>query len=291
MPDPAHHAGFTREGEELGYCMRGMYTRCELVARDGTRRALSSAEGGDSPRADPAKDREIERWMKSAGLPALAPGDCALHARPLDGTWAYPDIVLDVVTVAATLKKDGKGGDELVAQPVVRLGGAVSGEAPVHPITFRPPRLALSPPAKGEVPYNWTELNALALSPDGAELGVVVHSYCMEWCDDFEVVRMPAARFASLVYNDTGFRAYQKGDLDRAADLFLKAAFVDPSRELPAYNLACAWARKGDPRAELALGLAVARGGDAVRARAAKDADFDSVRAAAWFVSLVSRVR
>lgn len=100
---------------------------------------------------------------------------------------------------------------------------------------------------------------------------------------------MPAARFASMVYNDTGFRLLQKGLLDRAAELLLRAAFVDPTRELPADNLACTYARMGDARAEAALGLAVARGGDTVRTRAAKDKDFDTVRSSPWFVQAIAK--
>ena len=102
------------------------------------------------------------------------------------------------------------------------------------------------------------ELNALVLSPDAAELGIVVHANCMKWYDEFQIARMPVARFASLVYDDTGFRALQ----------------------------ACAYARKNDSLAETALTLAITRGGDAVRARAAKDRDFDGVRGAPWFVEL-----
>ena len=94
----------------------------------------------------------------------------------------------------------------------------------------------------------------------------------------------------SLVYNDAGFRAFEKGKLDRAVDLFARAAYAAPSREqLPAYNLPCAYARLHDGRAEAALDLAIKRGGDAVRARAVKDKDFESVRSATWFLKLTTR--
>ena len=68
----------------------------------------------------------------------------------------------------------------------------------------------------------------------------------------------------------------------------MRAAYVDPARELPAYNLACAYARLNDPRAEAALALAIERGGDAVRARAPKDKDLASVRSAPWFTKLTT---
>jgi hypothetical protein len=281
LPDPAEHAGFTKDGAELGYCMHGMNTRCELVDRAGKTRTMSSAKEGDSPASDPAKEKEIAAFVKESGLPALAKGDCVLHPPKLTGTWAYPDVVVNVVSVASSFKNE-----RLVSQPLVRLGGAVGGEPPVLPITYAPPRL---PMPRGQIPFNTTELNALALSPDGTELGVVVHTYCGEWCDHFQVVRMPVGRFASLVYNDTGFKALKAGQLDRAAELFLRAAYVDETRELPAYNLACVYARLGDARAEPALALAVARGGDPVRARAPLDADLASVRTAPWFVKLTSR--
>lgn len=289
LPDPAEHAGFTSDGEELGYCVQAMSLRCELVDRDGKTRKMSSQKNGDSPSGDPAKERAIVAFMKDEGLPALARGDCTLRPPALTGTWAYPDIVVNVARIAASFAK-GKASadDKLVSQPLVRVGGAVLGEAPVYPLTYSAPHHTMTPASLGEIPYNVTELNALVLSPEGAELGVVVHANCMEWCDEFQVARMPASRFASLVYNDTGFRALEQGKLERAVELFSRAAYVDETRELPAYNLACAYARKNDPHAEAALSLAIDRGGDAVRARAVKDKDFDGVRSAAWFTKLTA---
>jgi len=274
---------------ELGYCAKAMGSRCELVDRNGKTRAMASQTSmreGNGPQ-DLVNDRLIADFLKDSGLPRLAQGDCTLRPPPLAGTWAHPDIVVNVLRLEASFKKGPTPVEDKVAsQPLVRVGGAVDGEPPVYPLTYSAPHRVMTPPTLGEIPYNVTELNALVLSPDGTELGVVVHANCMEWCDDFQVARMPAARFASLVYNDAGFRALKQGKLERAIELFLRAAYVDEARELPAYNLACAYARKGDPLAETALELAITRGGDAVRTRAAKDKDFDSVRAAPWFVKL-----
>lgn len=292
LPDPAEHAGFTKDGEELGYCAQGMFTRCELVDRAGKTRSMSSQSKGDSPDGDPKKEREIAAFLKSSGIPALKRGDCVLKPPPLDGSWAYSDITVNVINVDATYKKGSATADDtLISQPLVRIGGTVSGEPPTFPITYSPPHRKLSPPASGEIPYNTTEVNALTLSPDGKEIGIVIHAYCMEWCDDYQVVRMPASRFASMVYNDAGFAAYKKGQLDRAAELFTKAAFADDARELPAYNLACTYAKKNDPRAEAALTLAIARGGDPVKVRAVKDKDFDGVRTAPWFVKATAAAK
>ena len=291
LPDPAAHAGFTRDGAELGYCMQGMAMRCELLDRDGNTRTMSSQRRGDSPGSDPAKEKPINDFIKDEGLPALTRGDCTLRPPPLTGTWSYPDIVVNVATIAASFKKGpGSSDEKLVSQPMVRIGGAIGGEPPVHPLSYSAPHHVMKPASLGEIPFNTASLNALALSPDGSELGIVIHANCMEWCDEFQVVRMPTSRFASLVYNDVGYRAYKKGALDRAAELFARAAFIDDTRELPAYNLACVYARQGDAvRAEAALNLAITRGdAAAVRARAAKDNDFDAVRTAPWFVRAVS---
>jgi hypothetical protein len=266
-----------------------MSTRCELVDRDGKTRAMTSARNGDSPSGDPAKERAIDDFVKASGLPRLGEGGCLLRPPPLAGTWPYSDIAVSVLRLDASFKSGPTPAEQkLVSQPLVRVGGAVSGEGPVYPLTYAAPHHMMTPTTLGEIPFNVTELNALVLSPDTKELGIVVHANCMEWCDEFQIARMPVSRFASLVYNDTGFRALQQNKLDRAIELFLRAAYVDPSRELPAYNLACAYARKGEPLAEAALELAITRGGDAVRARAAKDKDFDGVRSAPWFARLVA---
>ncbi len=289
LPDPATDAGFTRDGAELGYCMHGMATVCELLDRSGHKRSLTSSRSDGMPGPDSAQDKVIAAFVKESGLPTLARHDCMLRPPPLTGTWAYPDIVVHASRLDPSFAKGPTGNeDKLLSQPLVKLGGAALGEAPVYPLTYSPPHRPLVPPSAGEIPFNVTELNALALSPDGTELGIVIHANCMEYCDDFQIVRMPVSRFASLVYNDTGYRALQQDKLDRAADLFLRAAFIDPTRELPAYNLACAYARLNDPRAEAALDLAIQRGGDAVRARAPKDKDFASVRSAPWFTKLTT---
>lgn len=43
LPDPAEHAGFTKDGAELGYCLYGRNTRCKLVDRAGKKRTMTSA--------------------------------------------------------------------------------------------------------------------------------------------------------------------------------------------------------------------------------------------------------
>lgn len=88
---------------------------------------------------------------------------------------------------------------------------------------------------------------------------------------------------------DAGFRAHKAKDYDRAADLFARAAFIDADHKLAPYDLACAYAKKSDAlRAEVALSLAIERGGPTVKIRAKADADFKELKAAAWFEKLVA---
>lgn len=281
LPDPAFLAGFTRDGEELGYCMHAMGLRCELVDRAGHHRA--EAAGGPQPDgADPKlqkKEADLERAMRDTGLPELKNANCELHPPPPRGTFRFGDIKLAVMPIAGTFDKDAPK-----SEPTVKVGGSVGGEKPVYPFVYgRPNRKANEPPRYS----NGTELNVLTLSPDEKELGIVTHSNCMEWCDEFEIVRMPVERFAASVYNDAGFRAYKAGNLDRAKELFARAAYIDASHELAAYNLACVYAKQGDAaHTEPALALAIRRGGDAVKKRARNDADFVSVKTAPWFEKL-----
>jgi hypothetical protein len=111
----------------------------------------------------------------------------------------------------------------------------------------------------------------------------------MEWCNEVVIARMTTGKLASAIYNDTGFRLYQKKDYVASRDLFLKAAWADPGAPLPPYNLACAYALLGDAaNAAKALKLAIAVGGEKVKWRAKKDADFSSVLGATWFQTLTS---
>jgi hypothetical protein len=56
---------------------------------------------------------------------------------------------------------------------------------------------------------------------------------------------------------------------------------------LPAYDLARAYARAGDERAQPALDAALEHGGEAARQRALRDPDFDGVRTGPWFRRMV----
>ncbi len=278
MNDPALRVGFTKDGVLFGYCSEGggrdpQVTSCEWIDHDGRTTTMSS-ESKDG--FDAKKKKALDAFLRDNDVPEVKSADpLSAQAPPLVGRWAFSDITLDVLRVAASPDKTGA----LSAPAVVKLGGSVAGDAPVYPLVLS------NNPIPGAPPH-FAVMNILAVSPDGRDIGMVGHFFACEYCDSFLAKRMPVAAVASAIYNDTGFRAHGKGDYARSAALFEKAVAADPSAKLPPYNLACAWARLGEPRAKDALAFAIAHDPDAKR-RAAKDKDFDKVRTDPWFVELV----
>ena len=121
------------------------------------------------------------------------------------------------------------------------------------------------------------------VTKSGDDLGVVAVSKGTGWHEEAHAARLGVKEFAGRVYNDTGMRVLARGDAAGAATLFEKAEAARPDAALFSYNLACAYARSGNASAEAALARAIKRGGAAIGKRAAADADFASVRDAAWF--------
>lgn len=275
MNDPARWVGFTSDGAEYGYCAElggrdPQMTICETLLRDGTTKLRSS----DDAKHDfsPGLMKELSTWRATSGMTTLRfDGDWSKWtAKPVKADWSYGDV---------TIWANPVGGDGVKINAVVKVGGAVDGEDPVYPIVLE------QKPRGSGFTYHTSWVNDLSISPDGTEIGVVGGVFCMEWCDDFVVYRNGTAAFASLVYNDTGFRHHKKAEWARAAELFLKATWADPKAKLPPYNLACAWARLNDERAKDALAVAIERDPSA-KARAVKDDDFAEVKDAAWFHAL-----
>jgi hypothetical protein len=279
LPDPAQWAGFTNDGA-FGYCANvHMVLECETIDAKGKPvfTESSASKGGAQPAflSDPIAERRIHAWMKTVGMPAIEERDCNLYPPPATGTWAYGEVTLHVASV--------EGNQDAGTPPAVRLGGAIDGEAPVFPMKIDGPSRQMHDDA-----YALIDVNVLALSKDGAELGLVVHVTWGEYSDMLEVHRIRVDDLASRIYNDTGYAAYKRGDLTRAASLFARAHAADAKKSLPAYNLACANARLHDAgAAEEALAAAIAIDGDTIRARARTDHDFDGVRTDAWFKKLV----
>jgi hypothetical protein len=263
MNDPAHVVGFSRDGTEFGYCAFGggidpQVLTCEFI--DAAGHTTRTTDYGSHADFQPRKHAEIVQWLSDAGVPELPKGKDGLPVGPeLKGDW---DFAGSIVLALAENVPAPSGA-------LVRLGGSVDGEAPVFTYTISVQRDPMT--------FHTAWVNGLVLSPDGSEVGIVAGFFCMEWCDDFVVRRIPVRTLASRVFNDTGMRHHTKKDYAASARLFARAVQADPGNALAAYNLACALARLGDPDAERALGVAVRLGGDEVRARAAKDDDLRGV--------------
>ena len=255
MNDPASHVGFTADGNELAFCDGEHYPAgprhdCELLDRSNKKRRVTGADAIALKKGLIATD----------GAPP-----------PLAGSWPYTDIEL-VVDDAA----QGKSG------ATVRLGATIAGESrPVYSVFVS--HASTIP----DLVFHTAWVDALVLSPDGSEIGLVAGFECMEWCNELEGRRFGVGELAAIFYSDAGMRHHDKGEWARARELFTKAVHADPRSARATYNLACALARQDDPLAERALDRAVQLGGDAIRAKARTDADFAGVRARPWFETLV----
>lgn len=269
MSDPATALGYSKDGAELVACgdMVGGFseaapkgselgTLCYVAGRTGPTRSYAAEEKGLSPQYVAAVTS-----LKSGSMVRLTP---TMAPPAVDATWGFAkDISLEVT----------KGG-------ALKIGGRVGAEEPVYPVT-----LSVKPPSP-DMQYNGS-WNAILPSPEKNELAFVGHFFCMEWCNDLVIARLPFGKLASLVFNDTGFRHHQKKEYQASRDLFLKATWANPSAPLPPYNLACAYALTNDAtNSEKALKLAIAVGGPKVKARAQKDPDFKAMVTAKWFVEL-----
>jgi hypothetical protein len=257
MMDHAFVVGWAADSSELGYCARSGgsgETYCEFQKPEGKPEKLSDfdQESG-SPR--PAKTRAIKDRIAAKGYATATV--IWPYASEIELTWR-----------ASSGAESGEGDS------VLRVGGKVKGEEkPVWPIVIR---------GKGMLEIH---PEAIALSPDGRYVGVVSHAFAGEFSDSFAARVVPVASFAGRVFNDTGFAQHKSGNYPRSAELFGKAAAADPESKLAPYNRACALAKLNDPAAPDALAKAIALD-PGVKAKAAKDTDFDGVRALPWFVAL-----
>jgi hypothetical protein len=261
MNDFAKWAGFSKDGTYFGYCGEGggiESANCEFHDRADKVTTMASKEGDGSP-GEKAKRKAIDDFIAKNGIPAIKPAADPTKTMPpaLTGTWPYTDITIDVAAGTSNLQ----------------IGGTVKGEtAPVHPISLVA--------AKNPTGPHFVAANVMAVN--GSDIGVVGTFFAGEYSDSFSVKRMPLGAFASLVYNDTGFRHHQKNEFKQSSDLFTKAVAANPKAPLPAYNLACALARLKDAHAKDALAYAIALDPKA-KTRAPTDKDFDGVKNETWF--------
>jgi hypothetical protein len=265
MNDPPEFLGFTEDGKTFVTCgpMGGIEGEsCAMVDDDGKRWTMAGTH------EEPKKRKEIADYLRDHKVWKVKPRSIwDADGPPLTGSWDFSDITLDVVRIAAS----GETPDGSLLHPAhVQVGGAVAGEAPVHPLVFSSNPVPQAPP-------HWTALDAFVLSPDGQEFGFAADFFACEYCESSIVDRMRTNTLASMIYNDTGFRHHKKKEWAAAAALFEKAVAADPTARLPPYNLACAWARLGDPRAKQALAYA-AEIDPTVATRAKTDPDLESLR-------------
>lgn len=244
---PERHVGFSEDDRYLGYEIapcEGCPTTFTLEAASGPPLHVGLGE------ADGAA-----RLPKGGG------------SRVLRGPFPYPDLVF---ATASAL-------EEAAGTVMLRFGAHLPNEAPVFPLA-----IVLGPHPRGER-MGEPVLAYANVTKDGSEIGAVAIARGGSSVEFGGAARMKTAQFAAKVYAETGLRHHRRNDLKRAVVLFEKADQAFPENALHTYNLACAYARLGDARAQATLERAVARGGDAIAERAAKDPDFERVRGAAWF--------
>ncbi|MBX3259583.1 MAG: hypothetical protein KF782_07805 [Labilithrix sp.] len=289
MSDPADAFGFVRDGSELAYCVFDVCCRegaalCSFLARDGSRRDRETPDADEDPRALARVMAELEKIARDEGLARLkegAPGRYESFPPAPTGEWAYgADITVTSLEVAAT--SDAKG--TTLAPASLKIGGRVRGEPAVWTVFPPLPDLCRQ---YVDACVNGAQLNGFTLSPDASEVGWLMYVMHPSHGSSWVPGRQSVHAFAGQIYNDTGMRHHGKKAYEAARDLFVKATYADPEREVFAYNLACALARLGDPRAAHALRHAIAKGGDRVKARARADADFAGMKAEAWFADAV----
>ena len=306
MTSSARTFGFSKDDVYLGYTV-STCDPCPLEFHftSPTKPAIDLAfhydPQGDSslsPAAAEARakkdDDEVRRKLAELGA---EPGG---KPRALRGPFPYPDLIFAQAIDRAPA----------IGKASLLFGARVGGYAPVfpvrlelgpHPMFDRMPAssqaaIAKLPPA--ERAKEWKDWHAQWLvgdpvlayanvTRDGAELGVVAITTGTMWWEEAKVARVPVPAFVAHVYNGTGMRLHQSRRWDEAAPLFEKAEAAQPAESLFSYNLACAWARAGDPRAKDALGRAVQKGGAAIKDRAARDADFATVTNEPWFQAAV----
>ncbi len=260
MMDHTHLAGWSADGMTFGYCQTSGGSgadHCELHPRNGPIETLDDWNSKTKD-IDPALSAKLGARVEKAGISG-ASGPWAF-ARDLELTW------------------DASEGGTL------RVGAQVKGEPPSY-------AMVLVDTHRIDAADSVAHPELIAVSPDGALLGVIAHTFLGEFSDWFLVKTMPVARIAAQAYEQAGFAHRMVKDDAKSAELFAKAAAADPTYSFAAYHLACAYARLKDARAEASLAEAIARAGseaEATKKNARLDPDFDGVKNEKWFLALVT---
>jgi hypothetical protein len=289
MSDAAESFGFTRDGAfancMFDICCRDGQSRCELLKDDGSKHLLLSPVLFDDDPKLPGREKrtvkELRQFVKDEGLASLVfKGMEDTKAPPPSGDWAYGGEMTLVVHETPPREIKKPSGEVEYPPGMVKVGGRLEGESTVF--VYFPPR-----PELCEYPTTCFEMqmNALVVSPDRRDFGFLTYIRHSSHGSTITPSRLGTDAFAAMVLNATGHDHHQRKDYARATPLFTRAVYADPTKEVYAYNLACALARQNDDRARHALALAIRLGGAKVIERARKDADFASVKDKGWFKS------
>lgn len=271
MDDPATVFGYSKDGSEVIAC--GHMGAAEAKGTELGDRCYFAAPTGPTRSVGVDPDVEVVNPAFAEKIAALN-GGAPVHIAK--GHRVLPPAVVTTWSFARDLTV------HVSSDRGLRIGGSVGAEDPVYSVT-----VTVKPPSP-DLQY-FGDWNGVLASPERTELAFIGHFFCMEWCNELSIVRLPMGKLASLIYNDTGFRHHKQKDYSGSRDLFLKATWADPRAPLPSYNLACAYALLNDVvNAEKALKLAIAVGGPQVKTRAPKDADFRGVLTAKWFTELTN---
>lgn len=264
--------GWTNDGGAFTYCtIAGGAEECKscLFTRvDGTTETLGAGRHCSARRMTKLPEKQLRQALADRGVVVR------------DGTWAHGGDL--VVTTRKVMGAPDMHGD---ARGILKVGterrdGAAGGDAYEED--------ACRTLKDGVMCFFEAHADLIVPSPDGTRVGIVGHFYAGEWSDEYTAAILPAGRLAAASYNKQGLDALARQDFAAAATAFLAATHADTEAWKGPYNLACAYARANDPRAEPAFALAIARDGEAVRKRAATDRDLDGVRALAWFTAAIA---
>lgn len=288
MSDAAYDFGFTSNGTHYAYCQfdvccAGNYSYCNVFDEHGGKTSIFTSEFPDEKPIPPdagtrrTTKEEVDAFPKREGLRHFE--GSSKSPPPATGNILYGDEITFEVLETKPVYGEKDGSFKMGS---VRVGGKLAGEQPVF--------VAFPPPDKACLEYSplcfEVQLNDFAVSPAGDEVVFLIYARASSHGSFLRADRMSVASLAGSIFNDTGMAHHKKKEWARAGELFTRAVYADPTKELFAYNLACALAAQKDKRAEVALHRAIALGGAAVKKRAAADADFAGVKTEAWFVAL-----
>ena len=272
--------GLSKSGKYFGHCVSpcdpcGL--ECTLVDLTTHQRVQLRTAG--EHRGDPDYQPNAAEKRATELIAREYPDGEKSPQRHFAGVFPYEDIVF----ATKTEPMDANGKIALL------FGARVAGEDAVFPyrMTMGPHGMWQNVQARASAAnMREPELAALDVLGDGKEVGVVAFARGDSWFEAADMVIVPTAVLAGRLYNESGLVAHKAKRYAPAAALFAKASSAQPSESLFAYNEACARAKAGDAQAEAALQRAIKLGGNAIKARAKKDADFDDVKSAPWFGAL-----